>query len=366
MSRKANIVFHSADLDGHCSGVVCYMGLLAMGYMPDDITMIPWNYGQPVPECKQGEDYVLTDISFPLDDMLLYQLHARELVWIDHHKSAIEEMRQLGKIPGLQRVGDSASLLAWEFYFTGQPLPEAVYWVDRYDVWKKDNPVNPWDMVLDAQFGLRYHTSIPTDEKSLEHWESIIRKDDAVFYIRQDGKLLYDYEAKQNKIHCSRAFDLTFHGLKFAAINNPMSGSLVLESYKRDYHDALMVFGYDPKINAWRVSLYENGKDIDLTVIAKEYGGGGHRNACGFQVDDINEVISPETEWEGIIVGFIESSETELVVCCQDWKKARFKNMEDMKRLLMIYAESFRLSYDDRYCSERNPDSNKVFISKER
>lgn len=295
MNQKVNIIFHSADLDGHCSGVVCYMGLMAQGYMPEQINLIPWNYGQPVPAFIAGEDYVVVDVSFPLEHMILLS-NKPNSVWIDHHISAIREMEQNElKFYGIQREGDSASLLAWQYYFPDHPAPEVVYWVDRYDVWKKTDkhyPKRTWQLVLAAQFGLRHHTSIPTNRSCLENWESLIRNNDSMGMICADGCLLQEYEQRQNQIKCSRAFDVYFEGLKFAAINNVISGSLVLDSYKRDDHDALMVFGYDPKINRWRISLYENGKDIDLSVIAKQRGGGGHKNACGFEVNNINIILA--------------------------------------------------------------------------
>jgi nanoRNase/pAp phosphatase (c-di-AMP/oligoRNAs hydrolase) len=40
----------------------------------------------------------------------------------------------------------------------------------------------------------------------------------------------------------------------------------------------------------WTISLYTQ-KDIDVSVIATKWKGGGHRKACGWQVKDITKVI---------------------------------------------------------------------------
>ena len=43
-----------------------------------------------------------------------------------------------------------------------------------------------------------------------------------------------------------------------------------------------------------RCSLYSENPNIDLSVIAKQFGGGGHRSACGFQIslETLKEILS--------------------------------------------------------------------------
>jgi nanoRNase/pAp phosphatase (c-di-AMP/oligoRNAs hydrolase) len=57
---------------------------------------------------------------------------------------------------------------------------------------------------------------------------------------------------------------------------------MTFESIKSAGHDALLTFCWLK--DKWRISLYhaEHRKDIDLSVIAVKYGGGGHKGACGF------------------------------------------------------------------------------------
>jgi hypothetical protein len=80
-------------------------------------------------------------------------------------------------------------------------------------------------------------------------------------------------------------------GLKFLILNTQAKGSMALDAYARDKVngwsiDALMVWAVD-KHGRVPVSLYHApGKThIDLSVIAKEFGGGGHAGACGMIVD---------------------------------------------------------------------------------
>jgi len=52
----------------------------------------------------------------------------------------------------------------------------------------------------------------------------------------------------------------------------------------------MMPFQFDGK--KWTISLYTTKDEIDCSVIAKSNGGGGHKKAAGFQVEDISKVFS--------------------------------------------------------------------------
>lgn len=41
----------------------------------------------------------------------------------------------------------------------------------------------------------------------------------------------------------------------------------------------------------WNFSLYNDNGEVDCSVIAKQFGGGGHKGAAGFRIKDINKII---------------------------------------------------------------------------
>jgi len=70
------------------------------------------------------------------------------------------------------------------------------------------------------------------------------------------------------------------------------SGAII----KRVYPDAILYpinygtefpFGDIKKDNIWLFSLYTNKDDVDCSIIAKKYGGGGHKKASGFSSSTI-------------------------------------------------------------------------------
>ena len=65
------------------------------------------------------------------------------------------------------------------------------------------------------------------------------------------------------------------------ALNIARSNSMVFAAAIRPDHDGCLSYYYDGA--KWRFSLYSvPGKEYDFSVIAKKYGGGGHRGASGF------------------------------------------------------------------------------------
>ncbi len=291
---KHNIIYHNADLDGFCSGVITKKFLLEHGATEEDILLIGWNYGDPTPYINSGENLYMVDISLPKEWMKDVSIRCNT-TWIDHHKSAIleSEVEGYADLKGKREIGNSASLLAW-FYFYGHDVPELVYWVDRYDVWKKEDPFYPkrtWEKVMQIQYGMRHWLKNPITRGEFSVWISCLTWFEIV-PIFETGVTITQYEKETNKIRCSKAFDLQFEGLKFAAINNCLAGSVVLDSYAREDHQGLMVFSYTG--TKWTVSLYQNllcPTKHDLSLIAVKYGGGGHAGACGFQVEDINTIL---------------------------------------------------------------------------
>lgn len=283
---KTTIVYHNADLDGFCSGAIAKKSCLDKGI---EFEMVGWNYGDPIPKIE-GQA-ILVDISFPPD--VMDGLMITGLTWIDHHKSAIEAAtnRPHGIAHGVTKIGDSASLLAWKYFYPDNDVPPVVYWVDRYDVWKQGDD---WDTVMMMQYGMRNDLRNPDSHEEFKAWNYLLNDTYGVEMsgIKQIGEVIFNYEREKNKVICSRAFDLIFEGLKFAAINIPLSGSAVFDSYRRPEHQGLMVFCYTGK--DWTVSMYKNelNEGVDLSLIAVKYGGGGHASSCGFRVDDIQTILN--------------------------------------------------------------------------
>jgi len=99
--------YHSADLDGHCSGAI-------IKKFNPKVELIGYNYGQEFPwdSIQPGEQVFMVDVSLPMPQM--YKLASMgTLYWIDHHISAINDheeqaAREDWSIKGLRRTDRAA------------------------------------------------------------------------------------------------------------------------------------------------------------------------------------------------------------------------------------------------------------------
>lgn len=291
---KTTVIHHSADYDG----IFCRE--IARKFLPD-AELVGWDFADaPLGAVRltTGDRIIVMDLpigqTFAVDPKSDVVKNC-DIVWIDHHASAIAS--HPNKIPGYRIDGVAACRLAWQWFQeekiahkTGEAirLPEKEHYINRsvgepiavrlageYDIWDKRDPnaelfqhgLRSQDLTNEDWSCLLSHTGLPRVEKLL----------------RQGECLQYAQKKQDAFIAKNRSFDVDFEGLKFMAINAVRCNSLTFEAATRPDHDALLGFYWNGK--DWNVSMYHapHRKDIDLSVIAVKYGGGGHKGACGFR-----------------------------------------------------------------------------------
>jgi oligoribonuclease NrnB/cAMP/cGMP phosphodiesterase (DHH superfamily) len=229
----------------------------------------------------------------PFSDMVRLDKESKSLVWIDHHKTAIEEYenwqrkspdREVTQIVGLRKVREAGCELTWK-HFIGRELPLAVKLLGRYDVWDLDDP--RWDSeILPFQYGMRNRDNDPEDKIWIELLTADAREYVAV--ITATGKTLLAYEERQNAIYVkSCAFPTTLDGHTVIACNRGLTNSKLFDSIWDPEKYEIMAAFYLHKSGKWKVSLYTTREDVDCSEVAKARGGGGHRQAAGFICDGL-------------------------------------------------------------------------------
>jgi oligoribonuclease NrnB/cAMP/cGMP phosphodiesterase (DHH superfamily) len=281
--------YHSADLDGLCSGALMALAL-------PQAKMLPLDYGDEFPfdEIK-GQDVYMADVSLqPFEGMLAVAALANSFTWIDHHKSAMDEHEKWRErisyhrcLPGVRRLGAAACELTWEYFqarnsgldeigLCGDSMPRAVRLLGRYDVWAWQNEPG----AIEFQYGMRL------DDWSYVRstlWERLFRGELVDSLIARGADILA-YQEQQNKITAQAgAFETEIGGLRAIACNaGPPCNSQLFDSvYDPLKHDVMVPFRWSKK-GHWKVSLYTTKNDVDCASVAKSFGGGGHRQAAGF------------------------------------------------------------------------------------
>lgn len=281
---KSFCLYHRSDLDGKCSAAIVSRyfepELIGLDYGDD--------FGPLVDRLMVDDQYPVYVVDFSLPIPLMQQLATRPggLVWIDHHVSAIQDATAAGfECSGIRAIGRAACELTWEWFNrdeTGATMPPAVRMLGRYDVWDQSSPDYWKDFILPFQYGMRQDDWSPAREE----WRFILDSHPSVVAeIHKVGSIILLYQARQDVVTMRQAFETTLDGLPVLACCTDRLGSQTFESrYDPAKHAAMLAFHFRPGVG-WRCGLYTTRDDIDCSALAKAHGGGGHRQAAGFQCD---------------------------------------------------------------------------------
>lgn len=267
-----SICFHHNDNDGHASGAIVRYAL------GDAVMLIESDYdGTPIPWelVEQAEQVIVTDFSFPVADMQRLA-EGRELVWIDHHKSAIAELAGIADHwPGIRDCSEAACVLTWRYFFPQRPVPRAVILIGDRDIWRwAEENTGPFNESLYNQ---------DHQAKNAALWKPLL-EDDPSTLERMIAEGIWLREIKlRNVEHMmqARGFEVWFDGYRTLAVNTRGNGDVGDYGRDRGYE---IVYAYVDKMQrdglTTVVTLYSG--QVDVSVIATRYGGGGHAGAAGF------------------------------------------------------------------------------------
>lgn len=278
-------LYHGNDLDGVCSAAIVKL-------KNPDVMLFPVDYDGSYDFKKiinKGDEVIMLDyVTNKFSDMEIINDHC-DFTWIDHHTSAIldysEHIVRGGKtIKGVREQGKATCELTWEFLHPNTQIPYPIWLLGRYDV--RDFFIAP--SILPFQYGMKVDFHPPD---SLIWWSNLInesRDSDLIQGIIRNGKTIMRYRETLNRKICEmQAFEseIFVDGCiyKTICVNRALCGASVFQSmYDPSKHDIMVVY-YICKRGAWNVSLYSDKKEIDVSEIAKFYGGGGDVGAAGFR-----------------------------------------------------------------------------------
>jgi oligoribonuclease NrnB/cAMP/cGMP phosphodiesterase (DHH superfamily) len=332
MNKKMCVVFHNCDLDGWMSAAIVKHWWqtdqrvqqdfeIATGKVvdgsEDKIDFIGYNYGDPIPDLSEYDKVIMCDISFPAMEMINMD---DKIIWIDHHISAINDVNRaiennetLGakQLDGIRDTKFAACELTWQYFMSNpiekfgemedeNPMPEIVRLLGLYDSFRHKG-TDEEQKVLEFQYGARQCIS---NYEEAYNWlqDDILHSLTTINRILTKGRTIYQYLYTEAKQVYKNGFPIYF-GIpgnevkgwlggkyRFICINrerfNPINFGI---DYHADGYDGCACFYFTGK--DWSFSLYNDNGLVDCSIIAKQFGGGGHKGASGFRVNDINSII---------------------------------------------------------------------------
>lgn len=286
------ICLYHGDADGKCAAYWVKERGEKDQYKDNYIMM---SYETPIPwgEFHMGEVVYIVDFSISPEDMTKLLWVTPNVIWIDHHKSAIDKYKDFEvKIKGLRVDGVAGCMLTYLYttskdkidgtfhklpykYLMVHQAPLFTRLIADWDVWKFEygNATREFQIAFDS-----YDFSPESEQWDLLVGGSYHSGYEDV-YINQ-GKAMMVYRDAFCKRYLNNGFETMFEG-KFCYALNLRGNSEYFKSLPQDKYDAFITFVFDGK--GYKISMYSSGdKSTDVSKICEKYGGGGHKGASGF------------------------------------------------------------------------------------
>lgn len=277
----------------------------------DQATYIPVQYGQPLPEIttylpwdeiKVGEEFYvdsiygldvktadapasssgmvcrvpvevyILDFSYPRD--ILEELRSRvtKLVILDHHKTAKEALE--GFSGAHFDMHKSGAVLAWEFFHPDTEVPELLQYVQDRDLWT-------WKL----EDTRAVTAALPLLKGDMRAWDAYVTHPKSLDSLIQQGETLLAADDIKIENALKNVKVLPYKGYRVGVMNTTTLHSEIGNAVCKDEElgvDFSLTYFFDT--DGQPVVSFRSIGDFDVSVLAKELGGGGHRNASGARV----------------------------------------------------------------------------------
>jgi uncharacterized protein len=266
---KTLVLYHSNCVDGFTAAWLIYTQLKG------NCSPLPCTYNVPVEtylgdnlEVLDNFDYLyIVDFSFPREAMeRLYTKMGGAVSCFDHHKTARENCEGLDWcVFDMDRCG--AQITCDEI---GCEAPWFLPYVQDRDLWLKQLPnTEEVNMVIGGT------------PKTIDDYDNLVSRQESE--VLAEGRILLKNKERQIENAINNSFYMEIAGYLVRVVNCSEGGLIsdVGHALGEDSPFAATFFLTDSRVV---FSLRSREDGIDVSEIARKFGGGGHKHAAGFSI----------------------------------------------------------------------------------
>jgi oligoribonuclease NrnB/cAMP/cGMP phosphodiesterase (DHH superfamily) len=271
------VLYHANCVDG------CGAAYAAWKRLGDKAEYHAVHHGDDPPDVK-GKNVAILDFAYDKGTTQYLTLSANELMIIDHHRSNMLELQ--GFCNAIFDMHKSGAALAWEFFHEDKPTPSFIKYIEDRDLWK-------WELPYSHEFSTGFEM-VPLDFRLYDRFQD----EAAVEGIIKLGHYILPYRNAVIKKLCKHAASKKMGEHSVLVLNTPYSMSEVGNELARNC-DIAVVWYYDHFKKCIKISFRAINESVDVSTIAKKFGGGGHKSAAGCRLPSgmsIEELFDEITE----------------------------------------------------------------------
>jgi nanoRNase/pAp phosphatase (c-di-AMP/oligoRNAs hydrolase) len=266
------LVYHSPCMDGNG----CVVAALLKN---PKIELIPFVHGKD--NCillNEGNNVLFVDCVPTLEDLKYLESGHNRVMILDHHYGNALDLKER-KEGCFFDLNKSGTELAWE-YFHDTPIPELLKLIGRRDV---------WDFSLSRTRSVGY-ALMKRNHKILELMDLVKRGEEAIQMLDKEG-LEIENEIKEGcetmEVEHKTWRDKHKYVMAETYTKTYLYISECAEYLYKKYPDVDFVVVYYKTADGKFKLSFRTDKSVDVSSIAKNYGGNGHLRAAGAIVEDL-------------------------------------------------------------------------------
>lgn len=289
------VIIHHNDADGLCAAYLVRRQHEITGFSLDKVYP-EIKYAQRChlpnekPLCVEPNETVyIVDYSLPLDEFKELRERTQNIVWIDHHISAINKYNDLPiSIKGLRSTEASGCMLTW-IYFN---RPNATNYSELITTAPKYvQLINDWDTWTHNLEGTKdFITCFNANLDSYGPDSNVWGKLDNSYIIKEmieQGKIMNQFKEGWAKSLRKTGFYVNIEDgdnyYSAFCLNCGNINSTYFGSYEGLNCDLFIAYSFNG--DCYKFSMYS--LTVDVGAICTKFGGGGHKGAAGFTTREL-------------------------------------------------------------------------------
>ena len=285
--KSKNIVyFHYPCNDGLAAA---WVAKLKLSKEDSNLDLKPYSHGDQLDLSLENKTIYFLDMAPSIENYKILK-EKNSVIVLDHHKSNQRDYESLDDKNVSFNMNLSGVGLAWEWFFPKEEMPLFLQMIQGRDLFK-----------FDIEHINEFSESLNLEMLSNKKFQDQLKLFDDLYNIKSKlneyidlGKPLL--KQKQIKIkmlgdkNIKNIYIYEGHKLVMVNVDSDYASDLGSNLSSRPECDFAILWNYDHIYEKYNVSMRSSDK-VDVSVICKKFGGGGHPNASGCKLEEHPVVV---------------------------------------------------------------------------
>lgn len=272
------VVYHAQCTDGFGAAWAAYK------LLGESATYVAAIHGDPPPDVD-GKHVAIVDYSYSRADLERMAQRSKGIVVLDHHRTAAAELEGLPYAHfDMHRSG---AMMSWEWFHPGKAIPQLIAYVQDHDLWRH--------ALVCSRMIQAALQAIPQHFGAWDHFSSHLETEAGLLELASRGGAVVAHQ----KLAIERLAATAVRAVEYESrtpmwIVNATDHFSELGNYlaENSREGVAAIWRFDHVRQELMVSLRAVERaGVDVSAIAKSYGGGGHKLAAGFNVPGGGEKV---------------------------------------------------------------------------